>query len=208
MALTRKMLSAMGIEEDKQDEIINAHTETVNALKEERDSYKSDAQKLKSIQTEFETLKESMKNDDKSPYKVKYEAKVEELENLQKEFDDYKTDVSNKETLANKKNMYRQLLKDSGVVDKRIDSILKVTNFDSFELDKDGGLKNKNDLVENIKSEWADFIGNVSEQGAKTPNPPTNNGGSTMTKADIMKIKDTSERQKAWAEFLANEEGD
>ena len=40
MPLTRKMLSAMGIDEDKQDEIINAHVEVVNALKEERDRSK------------------------------------------------------------------------------------------------------------------------------------------------------------------------
>ena len=35
MALTRKMLKAMGIEEEKIDEIIDAHTETVNALKDQ-----------------------------------------------------------------------------------------------------------------------------------------------------------------------------
>ena len=32
MALTRKFLTAMGIEDDKIDEIITAHSETVNAL--------------------------------------------------------------------------------------------------------------------------------------------------------------------------------
>ena len=34
MALTRKFLKAMGIEDDKIDQIIDAHTETVTALKE------------------------------------------------------------------------------------------------------------------------------------------------------------------------------
>ena len=42
MALTRKFLSALGIEEAKIDEIISAHADTVNALKEQRDSYKAD----------------------------------------------------------------------------------------------------------------------------------------------------------------------
>ena len=36
MALTRKFLSALGIEEAKIDEIISAHADTVNALKEQR----------------------------------------------------------------------------------------------------------------------------------------------------------------------------
>ncbi len=35
MALTRKFLAALGIEDDKVDEIIQAHTETVNGLKDE-----------------------------------------------------------------------------------------------------------------------------------------------------------------------------
>ena len=34
MALTRKMLKAMGIEDEKADEIIDAHAETVDALKQ------------------------------------------------------------------------------------------------------------------------------------------------------------------------------
>ena len=38
MSLTRKFLSALGIEDDKVDEIISAHTDTVNALKEQRDA--------------------------------------------------------------------------------------------------------------------------------------------------------------------------
>jgi hypothetical protein len=46
MALTRKFLAAMGIEAEKVDEIIAAHTETVNALKEERDTAKAQAAKV------------------------------------------------------------------------------------------------------------------------------------------------------------------
>ena len=37
MALTRKFLSAMGVEPDKIDEIINAHQETLADVKSERD---------------------------------------------------------------------------------------------------------------------------------------------------------------------------
>ena len=54
MALTRKMLSAMGIDDEKQDEIINAHIEVVNALKEERDNYKSDSKKAESLQKQLD----------------------------------------------------------------------------------------------------------------------------------------------------------
>ena len=60
MALTRKMLKAMGIEDEKIDQIIEAHTETVDALKEERDTYKEDASKLTAVQKELETAKSQL----------------------------------------------------------------------------------------------------------------------------------------------------
>ena len=47
MALTRKSLAVMGIEEDKIDEIINLHSETVNGLKAEIDKYNEDVKKFR-----------------------------------------------------------------------------------------------------------------------------------------------------------------
>ena len=41
MAITHKFLKALGIEEDKAEEILTAHLETVNAIKAERDELKS-----------------------------------------------------------------------------------------------------------------------------------------------------------------------
>ena len=38
MSFTRRFLSALGIEAEKIDEIINAHIEVVDGLKEERDN--------------------------------------------------------------------------------------------------------------------------------------------------------------------------
>ena len=206
MALTRKFLSAMGIEDDKIDEIINAHRETVDGLKDEAEKYKADAEKLQSAQKELKEAREAMANGDKSPYKVKYEAKVEEITELQKQFDDFKADVEAKAITAKKTDAYRKLLKEAGVSEKRIDAVLRVSPIDDLEIDKDGNAKDAEKLTEAIKSEWADFIVDVSEQGAKTATPPDNNGGrKVLTKEEILKIQDTSERQKAWAEFLENE---
>lgn len=65
MSLTRKMLKAMGIEEEKIEQIIEAHTETVDALK----AYKEDADKLKNVQRELDDLKAA----GDGGYKEKYE---------------------------------------------------------------------------------------------------------------------------------------
>lgn len=191
MALSRKFLTALGIEAEKVDEIIGAHTETVNALKEEREKYKADAEKLADVEAKLEEMKAASKDND--TYKVKYDA-------LKEEFDNYKSTESKKAEKASKTEAYKALLLKAGVSDKRVASVLKVSDIDKIELDKDGKIKGSDEMEKSIKEEWADFIVSTQERGANTSTPPANNGGTTLTKDDILKIKDTSERQKAMAE--------
>lgn len=179
MSLTRKALSAMGLEEDKVEQIIEMHTETTDALKDERDKFKADAEKLAAVQKELNELKESTKNGEKSSYKAKYEAAVEEKEALQKEFDQYKQDQETKEAHAAKEKAYKEILKDAGIPEKHFGKILKYSDVDGVELDDDGKIKTAKDLLKTIKEEWSDHIETKGEQGAKTEKPPANNGGTT-----------------------------
>ncbi|MCR5475505.1 MAG: hypothetical protein K6F28_09940 [Lachnospiraceae bacterium] len=196
MALSRKMLKAMGIEDEKIEQIIEAHTETSDALKEERDNYKAEAEKVPALKKELDELKDAAeKNDGKNPWKVKYEA-------LKEEYDTYKADVDQKATKAVKEEAYRALLKGAGVNEKHIAKVLKVSDdiVNGIELDKDGKVKDADKLTESIKEEWGDFIiTNQGTQGANTSTPPANTGGK-KTKDEILAIKDTTERQKAMAE--------
>lgn len=80
MALSRKFLSAMGIEDDKIDQIIEAHTDTVNGLKDEIEKYKADAEKLPGIQKELKKLQDDADANGRDPYKVKYEAMKEKYD--------------------------------------------------------------------------------------------------------------------------------
>lgn len=196
MALSRRFLTALGIEPEKIDEIINAHTETVDALKEQRDSYKADAEKLEKITKERDELKTALAEADTGEdYKA-------ELEKVKGEFDTYKANIEKSKTKANKTEAYKALLKEAGVSEKRIQTILKVSDatVEALQLDKDGKVKDADKLTEGIQSEWADFIVKESTEGADTKKPPKNDGGSTMTKEEIMNIKDAGERQKAIAE--------
>lgn len=178
MALTRKMLQAMDIPAEKIDEIINAHSETVNALKEERDRYKADADKLEGITKERDTYKANLETATKEDWKTKYEKEHQAYE-------DYKTSVANDKAKASKTEAYKALLIKTGISEKRVDAILKVTDLAEIELDKDNKLKDESKLVESIKSEWADFIVTESKQGADTKTPPDNNGGSTFDKMSL-----------------------
>lgn len=198
MAFTRKFLKAMGIDEEKVDEIIDAHREVTDALKADRDKYKADAEKLTDVQKKYDDLKNKVNDQEDDPYKEKYEKE-------HKDFEDYKKAVEGERTKANKTQAYKELLKQAGVSDKRIDSILKVTAIDEIELDDEGNIKDSDKVVENIKSEWSEFIVTESTKGAGTENPPRNvSGNNKLTKADIYKKDDhgryvlsTAERQKA-----------
>jgi DNA repair exonuclease SbcCD ATPase subunit len=197
MALTRKALVAMGIEAEKIDQIIEMHTESTDALKKERDDAREDAKKyeadskaLAGVQKELDDLKANKGEPDK--FKTLYD-------DLKKEYDKYKNDVQAKETKAAKSKAYREMLKEIGISEKRLDSVIKVADLDSFELDDTGAIKDVDKLKTTAKSEWADFIESKSVQGAKTATPPKNTGAS-MSKEDIMKIEDDGERQRAIAE--------
>lgn len=192
MAFTRKMLKAMGIEDEKIDQIIDAHSETVDALKADRDTYKEDAGKLAAVQKELDALK--AKGDD--GYKAKYEAEKAAHDAL-------KADIAAKETKKAKTDAYRELLKGANIDEKRIATILRAEapTIDKIELDADGKIKNAEQYTESIKSDWADFIVTQSAKGTNTATPPANGGAATTkTKEDILKIKDAGERQKAIAE--------
>ena len=170
MALTRKFLAALGIEQEKIDEIIEAHTDTVNALKEERDKYKKDAEALPEVQKERDKLKEAAEKNPDGIYKQQYE-------DLKTEYDKYKADVEAKAVKAQKTELYRKLLKDAKVSEKRIDSILRVSDVDALELDKDGNVKDADAVTKKIAEEWADFVVKEEAHGARTQTPPVNNGG-------------------------------
>ena len=193
MSLTRKMLKAMGIEEEKIDQIIEAHSETVDSLKADRDSYKEDAEKLKDVQRELDDLK--AKGDD--GWKEKHDR-------LKDEFDKYKNDVQAKETKAAKEAAYRAILKDANLSEKGIEKAVKYADWDKIELGEDGKLKGANDHIKAVREEWAEYVTTTTTTGAKTSNPPANNGGKTgKTKEEIMAIRDPAVRQ---AEIAKNPE--
>lgn len=197
-AKLREILSGAGVDaehmSDALTEILDAHTASIDAVKEERDRFKEDADKLTKVQKELDLIKEEAeKNDGKNPYKVKYEA-------LKEEYDAFKKDVNAKENKSKKSDAYKNLLKEAGVSEKRLDAVLRVSDVDKLEFDEEGNLKDKDELIRSIKEEWSDFIQTEQKKGVDTPTPPANNGGGRKTKEEIMAIKDTAERQRVMME--------
>lgn len=148
--------------------------------------------------TEIDALKGEKQNaEDKATSAEKWKTKYDALKD---DFEAFKKDITAKENKATRSNAYKELLKEAGIAEKRLETILKVSDIDSLEMGDDGKFKDSAKILENIKEEWADFITTKETHGANTATPPSNNGGGKLTKSEIMKIKDTSERQKAIAE--------
>lgn len=196
MALTRKMLRAMGIEDEKIDQIIEAHTETVDALKEQREQYKADAEKLPDVQKQLDKVTKDLENSGKDTYKVKYEALKEEHEKMI-------SDNAEKEARSAKESAYKELLKSVGISEKRIASIVKVSDIDSVELDDKGAIKDVDKLTESIKTEWSDFIPTTTTQGAQTATPPMTTAQKSYTSADIKKMS-VEDINKNWDNIKAS----
>lgn len=189
MALTRKMLKAWGIEEDKIDLIVEGNADSLRAKEAEKDK------EIAKLQDELDDLKSKGDNG----LQVTYDKLKTDYESLQTEFNNYKDSIAKKETLEKKKSAYLEIAKDSGLSEKGIKKALKYADFDSIELTETGKIKNAKDHIASLRDEWSDYVEKEGTSGADTVTPPSNNG-SKLTKEDIMKIKDTSERQKAIAE--------
>lgn len=163
MGLTRKQLAALGIEPEKIDQIIEAHAETVSALKDEAEKYKGNAEKLAGVQKELEDLRKATEGKD--------------YDKLKGEFDQYKADVEAERTKAAKEKAYREALKDANLNDKGIEKAVKYADWGKIELDDDGKLKDAKNHVKNVRDEWAEYIVKTEASGVKTPTPPDDNGG-------------------------------
>jgi len=195
MAVTRSFLKGMGLTDEQIGAIIDAHTDTVDGLKDSLKAAKADADKLQAVQKELDALKANSGDD----WKAKYDT-------LKKTFDDFKTETASREKTEKVKTAYAQLLREANVDSKRIDAILRITDMSNMELDESGALVDAEALTSKIKTDWSAFIQTTGTKGANVETPPEH-GATTLTKADIY-AKDehgryklsTAERQKALVE--------
>lgn len=175
MAFTRKFLEALGIEEKQVEEIIASHSEVVSALKEQRDSYKADAEKLPAVQKELDALKNKAPDGNEEALK-ELQSKYDKLD---KEFKDYKSGIEAKEIKTAKESAKKAFLKDMGISEKYLDLIMKASadDLDKLELDENGKIKDADKVKEGYSKAYADFVSVTSTQGAEKNTPPANNGG-------------------------------
>lgn len=179
MALTRAVLKGMGLAEEQVNVIIDEHVSTLDGLKSDRDKFKAESERIPDLEKEIEELKSKISSMDTDDWQGKYEKE-------HAEYEQYKIKVAEDQRISQCKVLYRNLLKENGVGESHIDSIIKVTDFSNIKIDKSGNLVDADKHSENIKSEWAGFITSKSAQGAGVEDPPEN--GDKMTKESFGKL--------------------
>ena len=188
MAFGRSFLKATGLTDEQISAVMEEHVAVTDALKKQRDDYKAEADKAAELQKQLDGIKGG--EDFKDKYEKEHQA-----------FEDFKKKTAEDAEAAKVRAAYRKLLIDEKIGEKRLDTIIKVTDFSKMKLDKDGNLENVEELRKAIGEEWGEFKTTVTTKGADVDKPPHTDKGK-MTREEILKIEDTSARQKAIAENL------
>lgn len=183
MSLTRKFLKALGIEEDKIEEIITAHGETVAGLKDEITKAQQGADDLAAITKERDTLKQRADALEKSSGDA---AKV------QADFDAYKKQVETEKANTGKKALVKKALEAAGANPAAIDLMLGTVDLEKVELNGDA-LKDAEAVLKPIKEAHGGLFGEVKLNGTPPINPP----GGTKKDPKEMNFNEYKEWRKA-----------
>lgn len=189
MALTRKLLKSFGLEESVIDSIIEAHGETVDALKKQRDDALADAGKVSEVTRERDELKSKIE---------KLEKTGGDTAKVQAEFDAYKEQVKKEKADALNTSDLLEIAREAGVQRESFRSMI-ARDFDKAQIQRgeDGKIANRDALKEAIAKNYADCIGKVETGGTPPATPPTAPGG-TYTREQIAKMT-PAEINKNWA---------
>lgn len=184
------MLTAMGIEAEKIDQIIEAHTESTDALKakaeeekQKADEAREQASRVPDLEKQIEALEAA---DESGEWKAKYDEEKARADGLQgdldklkgekatveEEFENFKQGVEADKANAEKLELYKGLLREIGLDEKRVDKAARLKPLDELSVE-DGKLAGYEELKASEAEEWAEFIPqSQGAHGQNVPNPP------------------------------------
>lgn len=186
MALTRKLLKGMGLTDEQVDTIIEAHTDTVDGLKEQVKAYKADADKLPIVQKELDGMKAA--GDDG------WEEKAKDWE---KKYTDLVAENKSKETRAAKEAAVKAYYESKGITGDNLTIAMMGSGGAMEKLELDGDkIKDASALDALVGGAFAKLVSTTRTVGVTT-STPHKNGGGKMTREEIVKIQDPVARRAA-----------
>ena len=200
---SRSWLNDLGIEPDIVKQIMTRHIGVVDALKEQITDSEAQADELSKVQDELTKLKASQKETaeklsvaekERDEIKGKYDTATADLDKI-------KTENAERESSERSKKALGDYLKEQKYSASAIRMITNKSDFHkSVQFDDDGKATNLADVLTSIQADedFAGFTPKVTTEKHTPETPPANAGGKqAMSKADILAIKDDSERQAA-----------
>lgn len=165
--LTRKNLKALNVPDEAIDAIVEAHSDAINDIKQERDRYADMVKQLETITAERDQLKQQLEDAKKGNGDT---AKV------QAEFDAYKKQVEDEKKATALNAATKKLLTDNGMRDKLAELVLSKRGLDGIELDDNGAIKDSAKLLESFKQDYGDLFAIVNHEGTGGITPPSGDG--------------------------------
>ena len=196
MALTRKLLKGMGLTDEQVDTIIEAHTDTVDGLKEQVKTYKADAEKLPNVQKELDDLKAA----GDGGFKEKFEKEHSDFEN-------FKKTIQEKETKAAKESAAKAFFESKGITGNSLEIAMRGSSAEIAALELDGEkIKDSSALDALVNGTFKALVSTTTTKGANIPNPPVTTPNKAYSADDIRKMS-PAEINKNWDSIKASLNG-
>ena len=196
MALTRKSLKAMGLTDEQVDSIIEMHSETVDGLKEQVNTYKADAEKLPNVQKELDELKAA----GDGGFKEKFEKEHSDFEN-------FKKTIQEKETKAAKESAAKAFFESKGITGNSLEIAMRGSSAEIAALELDGEkIKDSSALDALVNGTFKALVSTTTTKGANIPNPPVTAPNKAYSADDTRKMS-PAEINKNWDSIKASLNG-
>ena len=196
MALTRKLLKGMGLTDEQVDTIIEAHTDTVDGLKEQVKTYREAAEKLPNVQKELDDLKAA----GDGGFKEKFEKEHSDFEN-------FKKTIQEKETKAAKESAAKAFFESKGITGNSLEIAMRGSSAEIAALELDGEkIKDYSALDALVNGTFKALVSTTTTKGANIPNPPVTTPNKAYSADDIRKMS-PAEINKNWDSIKASLNG-
>ena len=174
MALTRSLLRELNLEDSVIEQIIQAHSETVTALKAEIDAARADASALTEVTAERDMLLEQV---------ALLSVQQADAQQLQAEFEAWKAREQQSVTDAEKQQLIRQALLDAGANEKAVALLAREIDPESLVI-VGGALQNAEEIIAPVREKYAAFFAKPVRLPASVIQPPASLHGA-LTRQDV-----------------------
>lgn len=185
MALTRKLLKELELNDAAVERVIAAHVETVNSLREERDAARAQMERFDALQREREE------------YRIQAETQTQEAARAREALEGYQAQVNGERRKATRRAALEEALADQGANAQTIPLLL-----DAIALPEDAwsgdALKDAAASLQPYRAKYGALFAVKTPIPVTRVSPPVHTGG-VLTRADVQRMS-AADINRSWNE--------